>query len=227
MREKPVIVFAPHPDDETLGCGGTIAKRISEGYEVLVVIMTDGKFGLKILGVDSDPTPEELKEIRRKEVQRALKVLDVPEKNLFCLDFEDNSLESNRKSVEAKVWAILEKDPPAEVYFTSSEDQHPDHRATNWIVLDALKKSGFEVVKYQYSINKGGNITSRIKDSFRKLLKHDTVYVDISKYLDLKKSALNEFKSQITIMSSKQKEPALSLLFIRNHLKDHEVFDRG
>ena len=221
-----MIIFSPHPDDETLGCGGTIAKRISEGYEVLAVIMTDGKFGLKLSGVDSDPTPEELIEIRRKEVQRALKVFGVPEKNLFFLDFEDGSIGSNRKIVEAEVCAILEKNPPSEVYFTSSGDQHPDHRATNEIVRDALKKSGFEVAKYQYSINKGSNIKSRIKDCFRKLLKHDTVYVDISKYLDLKKAALNEFKSQVAIISSKQKEPALNSLFIRSHTKNHEVFNK-
>lgn len=221
-----MIVFAPHPDDETLGCGGTIAKRISEGYEVLVVLMTDGRFGLKIFGVDSDPTPEELKEIRRKEVQKALKILGVPESNIFFLDFEDSSLKYNRKLVEAKVWAILEKNPPVEVYFTSSEDLNLDHRATNWILLDALKKSEFELAKYQYCINKKRDKFSRTKKSFLKLLRRDTVYVDISKYLHLKKSAINEFKSQITIMSNKQTEPALSSSFICEHLKDHEVFDR-
>lgn len=39
---KRIIVFAPHPDHETLGCAGTIAKRLNEGYEVLLVVLTDG-----------------------------------------------------------------------------------------------------------------------------------------------------------------------------------------
>ena len=74
MKEK-IIVFAPHPDDETLGCGGTIAKRIVEGYEVIIVIMTDGRHSyLEMLGIDKDPTPNELKEIRKEEVKRATRI---------------------------------------------------------------------------------------------------------------------------------------------------------
>ncbi|MEM2914808.1 MAG: PIG-L family deacetylase, partial [Candidatus Bathyarchaeia archaeon] len=62
---KKVLIFAPHPDDETFGCGGTIAKRVSEGYEVFIIVMTDGRYAyLKLLGVESDPTPEELRETR-------------------------------------------------------------------------------------------------------------------------------------------------------------------
>ena len=65
MKKKTVIVFAPHPDDETWGCGGSIAKKISEGFEVIVVILTDGRYAFsEIFGINSDPTPEELKEIR-------------------------------------------------------------------------------------------------------------------------------------------------------------------
>lgn len=118
----------------------------------------------------------------------------------------------------------MEKYHPSEVYFTSSGDQHPDHQATNRIVLNILNKSRFELTKYQYAIDLASKIL-RVKGSFIELLKHDTVKVDISKYLDLKKSALNEFKSQITIQSNNQKEPALHPLFIREHLKDHEVFE--
>jgi len=68
---KKLVVFAPHPDDETLGCGGTIAKRVREKWEVLIVIMTDRKYAFhKVLdNVYSAPIPEQLKEIRKKEVK--------------------------------------------------------------------------------------------------------------------------------------------------------------
>jgi LmbE family N-acetylglucosaminyl deacetylase len=43
LTEKSILVFAPHPDDETLGCGGTIANRVREGHEVEIFFMTDGR----------------------------------------------------------------------------------------------------------------------------------------------------------------------------------------
>ena len=55
MNER-IIVFAPHPDDETFGCGGLIPKRLSENYEVSVVVLTDGKYAYQVLfGIDSEP----------------------------------------------------------------------------------------------------------------------------------------------------------------------------
>ena len=107
MENNKIIVFGPHPDDETLGCGGVIAKKVSEGYNVLVVILTDGRNALsQIFGITSNPTPEELKEIRKKELVKATRILGVPDKNLMCLDFEDSTLEHNKLQVEKSVQAI-------------------------------------------------------------------------------------------------------------------------
>ena len=101
---KKIIIFAPHPDDETLGCGGTIAKRISEGYEVFVVVMTDGRYAfMNVLDIDSDPTPEELKEIRKEEVKRATGILGVPEENLVFLDLWMALLRLTRKKLRKKL----------------------------------------------------------------------------------------------------------------------------
>jgi len=70
--KKKIVVFAPHPDDETWGCGGTIAKKLREGYEILIVVMTDGRYAFKkVLGIDSDPTPEELKEIKKRRNKKS------------------------------------------------------------------------------------------------------------------------------------------------------------
>jgi LmbE family N-acetylglucosaminyl deacetylase len=105
---KKVIVFAPHPDDETLGCGGTIAKKTSEGYEVFVVIITDGRHAFsKVLGINSDPNPEEIKQIRKEEVIKATRILGVPITNLLFLDFEDRTLEKHEKEAEEKIIEIL------------------------------------------------------------------------------------------------------------------------
>jgi LmbE family N-acetylglucosaminyl deacetylase len=220
---KIIIVFSPHPDDETVGCGGIIAKRLSEGYAVLIVIMTDGRHAFsKVLGIDSDPSPEELKEIRKEEAKRALKILGVPEKDVVFLDFEDGKLDENPEKAEELVTQILKENPPEEVYFPSEKDQHEDHCATNRIVRNSIEKLGLSVLKYQYSISQRFSRMGPILDRFHNFFKHHMIRVDISEFLSLKESAMKEFKSEIGIISQKQKRPVVAEF--KRYLKRSETF---
>lgn len=220
---KRIIVFAPHPDDETLGCGGTIAKKRSEGHEVIIVFLTDGRHAFsEVLGVYSDPTPEELKEIRREEVKKATKILGVPEKNLIFLDFEDSVLERFREEAEEKIIRLLKENSPSEIYFPYRKDAHPDHIAANRLVINAVKKLGLNSRRYQYSIvHKWSRIGPKI-DALLSLVRQNRISVDISNFLPLKKRAIKEFKSEITIISGEQPEPILKDL--DPWLKNTEVF---
>ena len=221
--KKRAIVFAPHPDDETWGCGGTIAKKISEGYEVLIVVMTDGRYAFeKVLGINSNPTPEELKEIRKEEVKRAVKILGVPEENMVFLDFIDGELEKHEKEAEEKVAEILDKNNPSEIYIPYKKDCHPDHRATYRIVKNAVKKLGISVPIYQYSIAQRFARIGPFIDFLLNFFKHNIVQVDISKFLSLKENAIKEFKSEISIISSNQQNPLVG--DISRLLKNKETF---
>ena len=104
--KKNVVIFAPHPDDETLGCGGVIAKKVKEGYNIVIIFMTDGRNALKELGVYSNPSPFELKEIRKKEAETATEILGVNKKNLVFLDIEDGALEKNMRTAEKRITKI-------------------------------------------------------------------------------------------------------------------------
>ena len=220
---KRIIIFAPHPDDETLGCGGTIAKRVSEGYEVLIVILTDGRYSfLKMLGIDSNPTPEELKEIREKEIKNATKILGVPERNLFFLNFIDGMLKNNMDRAEEKIIKILSKNRPVEVYYPYKKDGHPDHRAANQIVKKSLKKLGISPVMYQYSIAQKYARIGPIIDAFFNLLNHNMISFDISNFLHLKKAAIKEFKSELSTISSKNNNSITHDISI--FLKSKETF---
>jgi len=221
---KRIMVFAPHPDDETFGCGGTIAKKISEGYDVLIVIMTDGRYAfLNVFGIDSDPTPEQLKHIRREEVKRAVKILGVPEKNLIFLDFVDGTLESCEREAERRVTDILRKYPPDEAYFPYKRDGHPDHQTTYRIVKNSIKKLGISSKKYQYSItHKYARIGCIIEAFLNCFIKRRRIHVDISKFLHLKKLAIKEFKSEITAISRRQQKAVMCN--IHKFLKTKEEF---
>jgi len=222
---KTIIVFAPHPDDETFGCGGTIAKRVREGYEVLVVVLTDGRYAfLEELGIDSDPTPEELKEIRKEELKRVVKILGVREENLFFLDFEDGTLDKNEEKAEEKVMEILSKNSPVEVYFPYEKDCHPDHCATNRIVRNSIKELGLPTRMYKYSILRRYARVGPLIDALLNLFRRNMIRVDISEFLSLKVEAANELESMVSITSSNQIKPVLCARVVKKLLKREETF---
>lgn len=230
--EKRAIVFAPHPDDETLGCGGTIAKKSNEGYDVSVVFMTDGRHSLAEIGISSGSTPFEMKVIRREEAIRAMKILGLQEKNLFFLDFEDKTLERNERLVQERVVEILKDASPVEVFFPQAKEYNIDHRVTNIIVRRAIEKSSIHPIEYQYIIAwkfplyllvhvlKGCTFDLLVS----KVLEDDLIYVDISKFLHLKQMAIKEYKSQTKVLSDEQKRPALKNSFLKRFLENKEKF---
>ncbi len=209
MNGKKIVVFAPHPGDETWGCGGTIAKKISEGYEVIIVIITDGRYAFsEILNINTDPTPSELKEIRKEETRKATSILGVKRENLLFLDFEDGMLKDNEEEAEEKITMILrENPPPIEVYFPYEKDYHIDHRATNRIVRNSIEKLNLHAKGFQYSIVQKYGRIGKLIDGVFNLFKHNMVRVDISQFLTLKEAAIKEIKSEISIISSEQKRP--------------------
>jgi LmbE family N-acetylglucosaminyl deacetylase len=217
-----MVVFSPHPDDCTLGCGGTIAKRVSEGYEVFVVMLTDGRHAFtQRLGISSEPSPEDVKQIRKEELIRATRMLGVPEKNLIFFDFEDGTLEQHEKEAEERTMEIIEKHWPADLYYPFRRDCHPDHRATNRIVrnvLEQLRYSG----SYEYTITHMYAHLGPLTEKVLSILRRDEVGEDVSAFLNLKEKALDEYKSEMTIVSSKQKEPLHAS--VRKFLKNKEVF---
>ena len=79
-------MLAPHPDDETLGCGGAIALHCQAGDAVKVVFITDGSKGGSYPSVGQ----ESCKRIRRDEGTQACKVLGVEDYDFW--EFEDRSL---------------------------------------------------------------------------------------------------------------------------------------
>ena len=116
---KRIIVFASHPDDETIGCGGSIAKHAREGDLITVVFFTSGKEG------------------RETEAKEAAKILGVSK--LEFLRFEDGFLSYSPESVE-KVEKILEEVKPELIYVPHELEGDLDHSNAFRIVSEVLKK---------------------------------------------------------------------------------------
>jgi len=225
------VVFAPHPDDEILGCGGTIAKKLSEGCDVSVVFMTDGRNSLMEIGMYSNPSPVELSEIRKMEAIKAAKVLGIRDEKLFFLDIEDGTLQKNEDLAEQEIRKIL-KSFPNEVYLPQEKEFHIDHRVTNRLVRSAIKKLDFRPLEFHYAIAwmYPFNLLTRIQPNslqdlmMSRLLKKDVVTVDISDFLSLKKAALEEYQSQVKILTDGQRRAALKNSFLKRFLQNKEKF---
>jgi LmbE family N-acetylglucosaminyl deacetylase len=230
--KKKAIVFAPHPDDETLGCGGSIAKKLNEGYDVYVVFVTDGRHSLTQLGVSSGPTPVELKEIRKEEALKATRILGLQEKNLLFFDFEEQTLGKHEKLVQKRITEVLEDIYPSEIFFPQEKEYNTDHRITNKIVRTAVDISNLRPIEYQYTIAWSFPfyllwhiMNERAFDLFSlKFVHRDSINLDISKFLPLKEMAVKEYKSQTTVIANDQKTPVLKHSFIKRFLKKEEKF---
>jgi bacillithiol biosynthesis deacetylase BshB1 len=117
-----ILVVGPHPDDQELGMGGTIARLASRGHNLLLLDMTNG-----------EPTPHGSVEVRANEAARAASILGVKRKTL---DFPNRML---THSIEArhKVAGAIREHQASIVFVPHFEDAHPDHMATTRIVEDA------------------------------------------------------------------------------------------
>jgi LmbE family N-acetylglucosaminyl deacetylase len=144
-------VFA-HPDDESLGAGGTLAKYASEGVEVAIVTATRGdagRFHGRRVDDPQHPGPAELARIREVELRDAASVLGV--RDVSCLDYHDQQLDraNPRQVVEDIAWHLRRQRPDVVITFgPDGAYGHPDHVAISQFTTAAMvaaADAGFEV----------------------------------------------------------------------------------
>lgn len=130
-----VLILAPHPDDESIGCGGLIAECVAQGRPVRVVVLTDGAASHP--GSAGFPPPR-LAALREEETRAAVAELGLdPGRDLAFLGQPDAALPARGPGFEAAVAAVLrsaEDGPaPAAVLTTWGHDPHTDHQAAHAI----------------------------------------------------------------------------------------------
>jgi LmbE family N-acetylglucosaminyl deacetylase len=217
MAQRSILVVAPHPDDETLGCGGTLAKRAEEGCKVAVVVITDGcnLFRLSPLRIEVHPTPAETSAMRKEETRRAVDLLGGDREAIRFLDVEDASLARHIESVSETLAAILREVAPEEVYVTSEHENHPDHVAACAAVRSAMRKARSHATLYRY-------IVSLRPEMSLSSAPGPSVAIDVAEQLESKRRAVSQFASHLKVVARGQTEP-----FFKNvdpWLQSREVF---
>ncbi len=125
-----VLVIAPHPDDESIGVGGTIRLHVDRGDHVCVVFLTSGEAGLKHL------TRSEAWQVREGEAQTAAIVLGIT--TTIFLRQPDWYLGDVIAQAAAALRPVLEREAPGVIYVPHPREWHPDHQAAVPILRSAL-----------------------------------------------------------------------------------------
>ena len=215
MSAKKLIIFAPHPDDETFGCGGVLAKRIHEGFEPIIVLVTDGRALFTFHGIDKNPLPQQVADARLDETIKALEILGCAKSSLVCLDIENEKLEAQQERAEKEIADLLTAHKPEEIYFTNIHEGHPEHRLTNTIVRAACARVSYSGRSYQYIVN------LHYQTSLDKI-PDETVRIDVSDYREKKRKAVNCFRYHLDIISPEQDAPFAESF--DHYAQDEEVF---
>jgi LmbE family N-acetylglucosaminyl deacetylase len=214
------IVFSPHPDDESITCGGTILSRVRRGDDVHVVVMTDGRNSHSfVLGIKENPSPDALAIVRRNEAVAATAALGVPAANVRFLGVHDMSLTQNEDAAFAKVIEFLKELKPDEIYAPRPEDRHKDHSATSRIVQRAIEHLALDVTLREYLV---WDDPDKLRE-FRAMPGY--TFVDLASIVADKQRALDAYKSQFTTLFPSQSRSILDAAFIQRFLEREEFVD--
>lgn len=208
---KRIIIVTPHPDDETLGCGGTILKYIEKGNLVDWVIITKA----------GNLASEEWKVKRELEIEKVTALYNF--NSTVKLNFEaatlDQVADSDLVGALSKVFKEIQ---PNIVYVPYPSDIHSDHKAvfevtmacTKWFRYPSVEKVlAYETLsETDFTINPDAN-------NFR-----PNVYVNIDKYLDKKIEIMNIYESEVSNFPFPRSEKAIrSLAYVRGAASGYEA----
>jgi LmbE family N-acetylglucosaminyl deacetylase len=142
MINENILVLAPHTDDGELGCGGTIIRKIEEGYNVIYVAFS---ICTRSLPPHLDPFTLE------KEVKKATRILGIKEKNVVLFDYDVRRFNEFRQDILEDLINLKKKYEPTLVFTPSPTDIHQDHQVISNEGLRAFK--GTTILGYELPWN--------------------------------------------------------------------------
>lgn len=216
IKEKQkVLIFSPHPDDESIACAGLIQKFIKSNCVVQVVLITNGGKKKLILGD---------KKTRRLEFLEATKILGLNNDNLIFLNFEEDYFKHSKKLLANKIKMIINKVVPDIIVYPHSSDIHIDHRSLGK-TLQKLKERS--TIHLQYLVHFGKlKFPKPYRFCFNYYIyppssllnnKFSWISIDLSKDEEtIKEKAVNCYKSQLKL-------PGLNS-YLRSFIRKNEIF---
>ena len=186
---KKILIVAAHPDDEVLGCFGTVARLIKKGYEAYTLILGEGKTSRDEKRVIENKKVE--LDILNSEIKKANDIIGI--KKCFVYDFPDNRFDSVDLLDIIKVISKIKEEIKPDIIFTHyGNDLNIDHKITYQAVITATRPMENESVKEIYSFEILSSTEWQYPISFS-----PDVFFDIKDTIELKLSAMKCYKSEL------------------------------
>jgi N-acetylglucosamine malate deacetylase 1 len=171
-----VLALAPHPDDETLGCGGSLILHVRHRDPVKVVILTNGVRGDTKRQYQADEYVARRRQEARQACHAVLGVTD-----LEFWEYEDGALAVDESTLTRLQRLLLEYQPTL-VYVPSPQEYHPDHRVTAFMLYAVVRRLPKELLVAFYEFDRPIHVNTLI---------------DISAVVDEKRRACDMYATQL------------------------------
>lgn len=173
-----VLVISPHPDDESIGCGGTLRRHVESGDAVQAVFLTSGEKG------GHGRSEQETIAIREQEARAAAEVLGLEDTHFFRLP--DGSVRCTQNAI-SQLRDFVVHWAPQVVYVPHADEMHIDHRAS------------FRLLKHVYRGWTGERPRIFLYEIWTPVQHMDEI-IDITPYIATKRAAICVYRSQCAVM---------------------------
>jgi len=189
VKKNKILIVAAHPDDEVLGCGGTVSNLIKKGHKAYTLILGEGVTS-RDEKRDRNKRKASLDKLK-KEAIKANKILGI--KDVFLYDFPDNRFDTVAFIDIVKVIERVKKDIKPDIIFTHYEnDLNIDHQIVYKAVITATRPLPNETVKDIYSFEVLSSTGWNYPHEF-----HPDAFFDITNTLKNKSIAMKVYKSEL------------------------------
>ncbi len=175
MENKKILIVSVHPDDETLGCGGTILKHLANKESVTIMLVTDGN---------------------KKQLDALINICDKHKIKLIRLGFPEIDLcEVKLSKIITAFSNVFNSEKPELVYFPNRSDVHSDHRKTFEAAQACIKSFRYPFVKkiLMMEIISETDFSPPLPEN----VFIPNVFNDITNFFELKISMLKKFESEL------------------------------
>jgi LmbE family N-acetylglucosaminyl deacetylase len=233
---RSCLVLAPHPDDESLGCGATIARKRAAGTRVTVAFAADGR--------SSHPSSRQVSQdelVRRRaaEGRSACRILGVPDAEVHVLGLPDRTLGARQAELTRCLDQLIAAVCPEEILVASRLDHNVDHQALAQALYagQQWRRPGVVVAEYPvwfwadgpWPLREGPRspwtrMTAFVAEPVATLRSLCPWLVDTSGFLTRKREAIMAHRTQTENLTGEEDWNTLGDAFISQFLRPVEVF---
>jgi len=146
LSSLDALIIAPHPDDESIGCGGSIIKHVNSGSHVRVIFITDGDKGdFEKRFTDDYPR------IRRGCAEKAMEILGVKDYEFW--GYKDREVEVSIKEITERLKQRIKDTSASLLYLPSPYEVHPDHRSIAMAGQRIFDETGITILFYEVIVS--------------------------------------------------------------------------